>query len=278
MRTRIISGVIMAAGGLVALFVGGYVAGTIVMLIALGAYYELCKACKTLDQEKKPVNAATIMGYIAIIAYYANLMWGPKDTFYTLNAVILLIVVLWQLAVYVFTYPRFKTGQIMAGVFNLLYAPFMLSYLYPIMVSFERGKYLVFLVFVASSISDACAYFVGVSMGKHKLAPLVSPKKSIEGSIGGILGAAIIGLIYGVVLYKLGIFTQVEVTWGFALIGGIGSVISQIGDLAASAIKRDHEIKDYSHLIPGHGGIMDRMDSICVTAPIIYYLALLLIK
>lgn len=278
MRTRIISGVIMAAGGLLALWAGGYIAGLIVMLIAIGAYYELCKACKTIDNEKRPVNVATVVGYLAIIAFYANLLWGPKENYYTVNAVILLVVILWQLAVYVFTYPRFKTGQIMAGAFNLLYAPLMLSYLYPIMTEFEHGKYLVFLVFVASSISDACAYFVGVSMGKHKLAPLVSPKKSIEGSVGGILGAAIIGLIYGIILYKTGIFPQFEVTWGFALIGGFGSVISQIGDLAASAIKRDHDIKDYSHLIPGHGGIMDRMDSICVTTPIIYYLALLLLK
>ena len=84
-------------------------------------------------------------------------------------------------------------------------------------------------------------------------------------------------MIYGLVLNKCGIFSS-EVIWGFAIIGGLGSIISQIGDLAASAIKRDHDIKDYSHLIPGHGGIMDRMDSICVTAPIIYYLALLLIK
>jgi len=278
MRTRIISGVIMAAGGLLALWAGGYIAGLVVMFIALGAYYELCKACKTIDNEKRPVNVATVVGYIAIIAFYANLLWGPKELSNIINPVILLVVVLWELAVYVFTYPRFKTAQIMAGAFNLLYAPLMLSYLYPIMTEFEHGKYLVFLVFVASSISDACAYFVGVKFGKHKLAPLVSPKKSIEGSVGGILGAAIIGLIYGIILYNTGIFPQFAVVWGFALIGGVGSVISQIGDLAASAIKRDHEIKDYSHLIPGHGGIMDRMDSICVTTPIIYYLALLLLK
>ena len=276
MRTRIISGVIMAAGGIIALIVGGYVAGLIVMLISLGAYYELCKACKLIDNEKKPINVATIAGFFAVIVFYCNLLWkfAPAQTF---NTVLLLVAVLWHLAVYVFTYPRFKTGQIMAGVFNLLYAPLMLSYLYPIMTEFENGKFLVVLVFIASSVSDACAYFVGVSIGKHKLAPVVSPKKSIEGSIGGIVGAAVIGLIYGLVLNKCGIFSF-EVIWGFAIIGGLGSIISQIGDLAASAIKRDHDIKDYSHLIPGHGGIMDRMDSICVTAPIIYYLALLLIK
>lgn len=277
MRTRIISGVSLAIFGIVVLLIGGYVAGITMMLIALGAYYELSKACEVLDKGK-PVNVATVIGYLAIIAFYVNLMWGPKQYASTVNAILLLVVVLFQLAVYVFTYPRFKTGQIMAGVFNLMYAPFMLSYLYPIMTEFKQGKFLVILVFVASSISDACAYFVGVSCGKHKLAPIVSPKKSIEGSIGGIAGAAIIGCIYGLVLYKLGIFEQSQVVWGFALIGGFGSVISQIGDLAASAIKRDHDIKDYSKLIPGHGGIMDRMDSICVTTPIIYYLALLILS
>lgn len=278
MRTRIISGVIMATGGVLVLIAGGYVAGLVVMLIALGAYYELCKACGVLDKDKMPVNLATVMGYVAIIAFYLYMMFGNAQYSSIVNTLILIGIVLWQLAVYVFTYPRFKSGQIMSGVFNMLYAPFMLSYLYLIMVGFERGKYLVLLVFVASSISDACAYFVGVSLGKHKLAPVVSPKKSIEGSVGGILGAAIVGLIYGIILNKTGIFPQSEVIWGFALIGGFGSIISQIGDLAASAIKRDHEIKDYSHLIPGHGGIMDRMDSICVTCPIIYYLALLLLK
>lgn len=277
MRTRIISGVIMATGGVITLLIGGWFAGMVVMLIALGAYYELCKACKVLDNNK-PVNLATVIGYLAIVLYYVNMVWGTGEYKDILNVVMLIIVVLWQLAVYVFTYPRFKSGQIMSGVFNLLYAPFMLSFLYPMMTEFERGKYIVFLVFVASSISDAFAYFVGVSLGKHKLAPVVSPKKSIEGSIGGILGAALIGLIYAIILNQLGIFAQKEIIWAFPLIGGLGSVVSQIGDLAASAIKRDHEIKDYSKLIPGHGGIMDRMDSICVTTPIIYYLALLLLK
>lgn len=278
MRTRIISGVIMAAGGVAALLIGGAFAGLIVMLIALGAYYELCKACGVLDKEKTPVNLATVMGYAVIILFYLNMIFGKAETGDVVNIIVLIALVLWQLAVYVFTYPRFKSGQIMAGVFNVLYAPFMLSFLYPMMVGFEHGKYIVFLVFVASSISDACAYFVGVSIGKHKLAPVVSPKKSIEGSVGGIVGAALIGMIYGIILTKAGIFPQSKVIWEFALIGGLGSIVSQIGDLAASAIKRDFGIKDYSKLIPGHGGIMDRMDSICVTTPIIYYLAYYLLK
>lgn len=276
MRTRIISGAVMIAAVVGILAAGGYVAGCAIMLIAVGSYFELCRACELLE-EKKIVNGITIAGYVATILYYINMMWGCSEYATTINTIILLVVILWQLAVYVFTYPKYKSGQVMSGVFNLLYAPFMLSYLYLILKEFDKGLYLVILVFIASSVSDMCAYFVGVSIGKHKLAPVVSPKKSIEGSIGGILGAAIVGFVFGLILNKNGIFGS-EALWAFAVIGGVGSIISQIGDLAASAIKRDHGIKDYSHLIPGHGGLMDRLDSICVTAPIIYYLAMFLIK
>lgn len=276
MRTRIISGAVMIAAVVGILAAGGYVAGCAIMLIAVGSYFELCRACGLLE-EKKIVNGITIAGYVATILYYINMMWGCSEYATTINTIILLVVILWQLAVYVFTYPKYKSGQVMSGVFNLLYAPFMLSYLYLILKEFDKGLYLVILVFIASSVSDMCAYFVGVSIGKHKLAPVVSPKKSIEGSIGGILGAAIVGFVFGLILNKNGIFGS-EALWAFAVIGGVGSIISQIGDLAASAIKRDHGIKDYSHLIPGHGGLMDRLDSICVTAPIIYYLAMFLIK
>lgn len=275
MRTRIISGLVMAAFGVAALLIGGYTAGIIIMIISLGAYYELCKACQVITD--KPVNAANVFGYIAIVVYYMNLLFVPEQYKFMVYHVLLVVIVLLELAVYVLAFPRFNSNQIMSSMFGLLYAPFMLSFLYMILMRFEHGRLVVFLVFVCSSFSDVFAYFVGVKLGKHKLAPKLSPKKSIEGSIGGILGAALVGLIYGVILYKLGIYGA-EVMGIFSVCGAIGSVVSQIGDLAASAIKRDHDIKDYSQLIPGHGGIMDRMDSIVVTAPIIYYLALLWIK
>ena len=112
--------------------------------------------------------------------------------------------------------------------------------------------------------------------GKHKLAPVLSPKKSIEGAVGGVAGAALVGLVYAVIIGKLGI-SQRELLWVFPVISAIGAVISQVGDLAASAIKRNFGIKDYGRLIPGHGGIMDRFDSVVFTAPMIYYLAVLLL-
>ena len=113
-------------------------------------------------------------------------------------------------------------------------------------------------------------------IGKHKMAPILSPKKSVEGGVGGVVGAALLGAIFAACMNH---FASADVSPVLcAVICGVGGAISQIGDLSASAIKRNHEIKDYGKLIPGHGGILDRFDSVIFTAPIIYYLTLWLIK
>lgn len=116
-----------------------------------------------------------------------------------------------------------------------------------------------------------------MAIGKHKLAPVLSPKKSIEGAVGGVVGAGLVGALFGWLVLER-VFADQNITWIAAVICAAGAVISQVGDLAASGIKRNHNIKDYGKLIPGHGGIMDRFDSVLFTAPIIYYLAILLIR
>ena len=103
------------------------------------------------------------------------------------------------------------------------------------------------------------------------MAPVLSPKKSVEGGIGGVVGAALIGVLYALAINKWG-GAGVDIV-EFAIIGAAGGAISQIGDLAASAIKRNYNIKDYGTLIPGHGGILDRFDSVIITAPLIYFLS-----
>ena len=107
------------------------------------------------------------------------------------------------------------------------------------------------------------------------MTPKLSPKKSVEGGIGGVAGAAILGAVYGLAIAgKMGDGSHIA---AFAVICAAGGLISMVGDLAASAIKRNHDIKDYGHLIPGHGGILDRFDSVILIAPVIYYLALALV-
>ena len=110
---------------------------------------------------------------------------------------------------------------------------------------------------------------MGVLIGKHKMTPKLSPKKSIEGAVGGILGAALLFALY--THFVINQYTAMTLSLPLAAgLGAVGALVSMVGDLAASAVKRDHEIKDYGKLIPGHGGIMDRFDSVIVAAPIVF--------
>ena len=133
----------------------------------------------------------------------------------------------------------------------------------------DHGGAIFVLVFVAAWVCDTAAYFVGFLFGKHKLIPAVSPKKTVEGSIGGIVFATLAFVLYGFIIES---FTDLEANYlALALSGLVLSVVSQVGDLIASLIKREHGVKDYSNLMPGHGGIMDRFDSIlAVSTPLMF--------
>lgn len=155
--------------------------------------------------------------------------------------------------------------EISSAGFSALLIPFLLSSLLNISMM-ENGRYLVLLPFIAAFLSDAGAYFIGCSIGKHRLAPSVSPKKSVEGAIGGMVSAVVFMLVYGLILNKA---AGMEVNYIlFAAYGLLGSIAGQIGDLTFSYIKRRYGIKDFGNLLPGHGGILDRFDSIVFVAPI----------
>lgn len=182
------------------------------------------------------------------------------------------VAVLIFMFVYVFSFPRFQAGQVMAAFFELIYAPFLLSSLYIIREGWEQGALLAVLVFLCSWGSDTCAYVVGVLFGKHKMAPKLSPKKSIEGGIGGVVGAALLFGLYTYYVINPVSVEQLQIGLFPAMcLGAVGALVSMVGDLAASAIKRNHNIKDYGKLIPGHGGIMDRFDSVIIAAPFIFF-------
>lgn len=138
----------------------------------------------------------------------------------------------------------------------------------------ENGRYFIMLPFVLAFATDIGGYFVGVTMGKHKLCPVVSPKKTIEGLIGGIALAIICMVSYCLILqFGFGF----RINYFYAVVYGIvGSLAAVIGDLSFSVIKRQTAIKDYGYLIPGHGGILDRFDSVIVVAPLVEALLLIL--
>lgn len=131
---------------------------------------------------------------------------------------------------------------------------------------YDQGKYLIWLVFVISWFCDTFAYYSGRLFGKKKLCPEVSPKKTVEGAIGGVLGGTLGVILWYIIVPVNGISWYAPV-----MLGLVGTVISQIGDLVASSIKRHVGIKDYGKIMPGHGGILDRFDSILYTAPLVYY-------
>ena len=268
--TRLMSSVVLVVLSLFTILTGEYLLGAVLLFLALTAYRELSRACKLAGEDK--ISPLEMIGYVGIIAYY-GLMVFVENRIYLFLALITILVAF--MFVYVFTFPRYGAEQIMCSFFCVAYAPVMLSFIYMVR-SLPYGIYTVWMIFISSWICDTCAYVVGMLFGRHKLAPVLSPKKSIEGALGGVAGSALIGAVYGYFIVEP-VISEQSVTWVFVLISVIGAVISQVGDLAASAIKRNHDIKDYGKLIPGHGGVMDRFDSVIFTAPMIYFLAIMLI-
>ena len=263
MLTRLISGILLLIILAFAMSNGGIVLYALTLFISLVGFSELVKATNVRKEEKKP-SGIEIVGYLGIVAYYIVRYLTDSDT-YALLAIILTI--MGMMLVYVLTFPKYHAQQVMSAGFSFLYCPVLLSYIY-MTRNLTQGIFLVWLIFSASWGCDTCAYAVGKLLGKHKLAP-----------VGGVAGAALIGFLYAWGLQKAGVTAiSDDAIWAFPLISGVGAVLSQLGDLAASGIKRDHNIKDYGRLIPGHGGIMDRFDSVIVTAPLIYYLCIILLE
>lgn len=257
---RLISGIILLAIMISAVVLGGNVLFGLVVLISLIGLYELYRV---IDMHKSPL---AFLGYAATVCFDFLLYFSKMDDIFLAVVGLMLLI----MCFYVIFYPKYTSVHVTMTFFGFFYVSVMLSYLYQVRIA-ENGFYIIWLIFIGAWGSDTCAYCIGKLFGKHKLPSLLSPKKSIEGCIGGIIGAAIIGWIYATIFHdKITIVSNPQVA--FAVIGGVASILSQIGDLAASAIKRNHEIKDYGTLIPGHGGILDRFDSIIFTAPMVYLL------
>ena len=268
---RLMSSVVLVILALVLLLTGDGVLALGMLILSLIAFRELTKACGVIAEGQKN-NALEAVGYAGIVLYYL-VVYGSENPVYWVG--MLALIFLGMMFVYVFSFPRFRAEQVMTAFFCAFYAPVLFTFIF-LTRNLPNGIYMVWMIFISSWICDTCAYLTGMAIGKHKLAPVLSPKKSIEGAVGGIVGSALVGAAFGYFALER-VFADQNVTWIAALICGVGAVISQVGDLAASGIKRNHDIKDYGKLIPGHGGIMDRFDSVLFTAPIIYYLAILLI-
>ena len=259
---RILSGVIgLPIVALILIYGNTYIIDILFSIVAIIAIYEYFNAFK---ENNRPVKW---IGYISCILI-AFLHIIPKE--YFLFTLILLITVIIAILFIKVVSSNMKTSisDIMVTLFGICYITLFLAFI-PLLYGIENGKYLIWFIIIAAWGTDTCAYFVGCKFGRHKFSK-ISPKKSIEGCIGGTLGAVIIALIYTFAINK---FADLDISYIYiALIEFVLSILSQIGDLSASSIKRTVGIKDFGNLIPGHGGMIDRIDSIIFIAPFAYFL------
>ena len=284
MRQRIITGVIFTI--LVAAFViPSYWFPFFILLFALivGALStrELVSAVKQGGMEPSVpliVIGCIIPMLILVISYFMKIQMTTALCYY------LLIELLYAFAVAVLPSVTRNDGKMYLhdGLITsaiIIYVTFPLYCLCAVSVFPENGWFYLIPALFACWVSDTCAYFSGVTLGKHKIVPHISPKKTWEGCIGGALGCALAVMIYfDLIIYRLddfntNIFVFSILSFGLGL---IMSVMSQLGDWVASLIKRRVGIKDFGNLFPGHGGIMDRFDSVIFVAPVMFYLIFLI--
>lgn len=257
--TRLMSGIVLIIAAIGLLIYGSlplFLASYLISIIGLFELYRIFGIHK---------NALGFIGYLTVTVYYL-LVWCNATTYFTLMIILSLMALM---AFYVFTYPNYKISSVAAAFMCICYAGIMMSYLY-LTREMPDGRFLVWLILLSSWGSDTCAYCVGLLLGHHKMTPVLSPKKTYEGAVGGVIGAALLGFLFAFVFRSH--FTELtNPPLTSAIACAIAAVISMIGDLTASGIKRDYQIKDYGKLIPGHGGVMDRFDSMMFTAPAIYF-------
>ena len=267
-RTRLASGIVIAITMILFMWLGGAYLSILLLTVSLIGMYEFYHAVGILDDGKR-LDLITGIGYAGSVAYYLVMYFSKCDLFCLFFVCVLLLLVM--LASYVFTFPAYNARTVICSFYGFFYVAVMLSFIY-MTRTLENGILIIWLILTSSWLCDVFAYFTGMLIGKHKLAPVLSPKKSVEGAVGGIVFPAIIAAAVGYVLR--GYFSaDFPVIPAFTVLTAVGAAVSQIGDLSASAIKRNHNIKDYGSIIPGHGGILDRFDSMIFTAPMIYFIA-----
>lgn len=248
-------GALMIAPFIIFIFLGGpWLKGFTIVLSAFGLY-EFYNALK-----QKQFNPISIVGYVLLAIFYIT-----KNDFEAL--MFLVIIATFILLCVPIINLKYTFIDVAITLLGFIYVAVLFSFI-PLVNTKAHGAYLVWLIFIGSWLADTSAYYAGKNFGKRKLCPEVSPKKTVEGSIGGFLGSAIGCGVFGIIVSS---FVPEVAIIHYFLIGALCGVMGQFGDLVASSVKRYVGIKDYSNLIPGHGGILDRFDSILFNATVVFY-------
>ena len=280
MKTRIISGIVMgvivAAVLAAGLLWNAAVIAVFVALLAVGAVYELTHNVAKIKSRAALIGAC-VYAFLSTFTMLFDWIEYPRfilllsfrtvqdEWGYKLSAlaVITIVYFVYSVIMVLANHKEMTLGAIgmlcamplfVVGAFSCLGS----------VINYENGLYYLLMLFNFSSICDMGAYFVGVTCGKHKLCPEISPKKTVEGAIGGIVSAVVFALVF------MFAFSQTEKLVSTLILTVPLCIVGMMGDLFASSIKRSVGLKDYSNLIPGHGGVLDRVDSILLIAPVMY--------
>ena len=265
MKTRILTGIILLPF-LILIYFGGIPLKIGCFIISIVGMNEFFKC--VMNSGAKPSFA---VGYLALALQYIPYILLPNGTFdFSSHVELWIVFTLIASMISGFKVNDKKPYDVMLTFFGCVYTE--LLPLYVAEMTMGNMKPWSWIVFIIAFGTDIFAYFTGMAIGKHKMCPNLSPKKSWEGAIGGLVFATGFSVLYAYFMFG-GSMTAVK--WGI-IVGIIGSVMSQFGDLSASAIKRQMNIKDYGKLLPGHGGILDRFDSVLFAAPTVYYLLTIL--
>jgi phosphatidate cytidylyltransferase len=278
MKTRIISGMAALVFLAVVMFLGRAALGMVVFIISLIGMHEFYSAARSGGY--KPFN---LLGYLFCLPLLFITLSNGKatgigviDTLATIKGIsfciFILLIVLFCLIV--FLNERYNLIDISVTLFGIFYVAFLFSFVI-LTRNLDNGYLYIWLIFIGAWSTDIFAYFTGVSIGKTKILPAISPKKSLEGSIGGIIGCMAAILVFGLYISQ---YINGIPFYHYIILGLLCSIVSQVGDWAASAVKRFVKIKDYGRIMPGHGGVLDRVDSLLFVAPTVYFYIIMVIQ
>ncbi|MBP7176219.1 MAG: phosphatidate cytidylyltransferase [Thermoclostridium sp.] len=279
MKTRIISSIVAIAALIIIMAQPPFVTGITIFIVSLIALYEFYQCVRKVDFH--PVRVVGFFSCIMFLLYllYQAFAHDVTDTLlgdlsrvlFQRNMIFLIIylVIVYLMIQLIFHRNKFTLEDVAVTLLGIIYIPFLLSFVFLIRFV-DNGFALTWLVFVGTFSTDIFAYFIGKFFGKKKLLPQISPNKTVAGGIGGVVGSIVCTTAFGI-FYANGLEGLQIPFYHYIAMGLVCGTIAQIGDWAASAIKRSVGIKDFGHIIPGHGGLLDRIDSLLFVAPAIYF-------
>ena len=266
MKTRIIAAAVLIPVLLLTVLVlDKGIASVIMGILQAIAAYELLYRTRLVTKPR-------LIVYCAVMAF-AIAIWSYMEAIHAYFVLMVLAFFLLLFSEMMRDHVKIRFETLAMCFLGGLVVPYLMSSVIRIL-TMSIGRYVILIPFIVACCCDGGAYFIGIKFGKHKLAPVVSPNKTIEGAIGGLATGIVTMLLYAVILdWPL----KFDVNYGAAILYGLlGGLAGELGDLCFSVIKRQTGIKDYGNLIPGHGGVLDRFDSILAVAPLMEALLLVL--